>query len=283
MKKHFRDCPMCNVEISYSTKYTKINAEKNDNVCRSCASSGENNAMYGMSGDKNPFFGKTHTKKIKEYQSKIKIGKTHTKETKEKLSKLSKGVNNAMYGKSFYDIWVKKYGKSKADDKLSKYKTKQSLLNSGENNNMYGKPSPKGSGNGWSGWYKGWFFRSLNELTFMVNVIERFGFSWESGEKNKWVVKYDDYNGIEKNYFSDFILNNRYMVESKPKKLWNSDSVIRKKNGAIKFCEKNNLKYKMVDVGKLKFNQIERLYNNGDLKFMDRYELKYKEWKKKKK
>jgi len=281
MEKYIRNCPKCNSEIHYSTKYVRINAEKNNNVCRSCASSGENNAMYGMKGDKNPFFGQKHSEETKKRQSKIKIGKTHSDKTKEKLSKLSKGVNNGMYGKSFYNVWVDKFGKSKADDKLSKYKNKQSLLNSGENNNMYGKPSPKGSGNGWSGWYKGWFFRSLNELTFMVNVIERFGFSWESGEENKWVVKYVDYNGVEKTYFSDFVLNNKYMVESKPKKLWNSDSVIRKKNGAIEFCKKNNLKYKMVDIGRLKFNQIEKLYNNGDLKFLERYVLKYKEWIKK--
>ena len=281
MKKYVRNCPKCNVEISYSTKYTKVNAEKNNNVCRSCASSGENNGMYGMVGEKNPFFGKTHTKETKEKQSKLKIGKTHTKETKEILSNLSKGKNNGMYGKSFYDVWINKYGKIEADKKFKKYKKNQSLLNRGENNNMYGKPSPKGSGNGWSGWYKNWFFRSLNELTFMINVIERFNFKWENGESNEWRVKYLDYDGNQRNYFPDFILNDKYMIECKPKKLWNSDSIVRKRKSAIIFCKTKGLKYKMIDVGKLSFDEIQKLYENGEIKFTDRYELKFKKWKQK--
>jgi hypothetical protein len=39
---------------------------------------------------------------------------------------------------------------------------------------MYGKPSPNGSGNGW-------YFISLHELSYMVNVIERFKLKWNSG------------------------------------------------------------------------------------------------------
>ena len=34
---------------------------------------------------------------------------------------------------------------------------------------MYGRFSPRGSGNGWSGWYKEWYFRSLLELSYMIN------------------------------------------------------------------------------------------------------------------
>ncbi len=44
----------------------------------------------------------------------------------------------------------------------------------GEGNNMYGRPSPQGSGNGWSGWYKERYFRSLRELMFLI-YAERFG------------------------------------------------------------------------------------------------------------
>jgi hypothetical protein len=36
---------------------------------------------------------------------------------------------------------------------------------------MYGKPSPQGSGNGWSGWYKGKYFRSIMELSFIVEYL----------------------------------------------------------------------------------------------------------------
>ena len=64
------------------------------------------------------------------------------------ISKLVKGKGNPMYGKSIYEVWVKKYGKNIAETKMSKFKKLQSKLNSGENNSMYGKPSPKNSGNG---------------------------------------------------------------------------------------------------------------------------------------
>jgi hypothetical protein len=62
-------------------------------------------------------------------------------------------------------------------------KKKMSDSISGEKNFWFGKPSPVGSGNGWSGWYKGWYFRSLLELSFMIKVIERFKFSWKSADR----------------------------------------------------------------------------------------------------
>ena len=42
---------------------------------------------------------------------------------------------------------------------------------SGEQNPMFGKQTPTGAGNGWSGWYKDWYFRSLGELSYVVNVL----------------------------------------------------------------------------------------------------------------
>ena len=148
-------------------------------------------------------------------ESKAKItegrdySKYKTKEFRDKISKLNKGSNNPMYGKSFYDVWLKKYGKEVADQKMTEYRQKQSELNSGENNNMYGKPSPNGSGNGWSGWYNGWFFRSIRELSYMIKVIERYNLKWESGETNKWKIQYKDYDGLIRNYFPDFIIKSK--------------------------------------------------------------------------
>lgn len=270
-----RVCPKCGCEINYKSISGYNNAILKDSVCRICAASGENNGMFGKNGDKNPFFGKKHSKETIEKQSKIKLGKKHKLESINKMIGLSSGDKNPMYGKNFYQIWVDKYGKEIADEKLKDNKEKHSINNSGEGNPMYGKPSPTGSGNGWSGWYKGWYFRSLRELTYMIKVIERFNLNWVSGESNQYKIEYIDYKGNKRNYFPDFIINEKYIIESKPKKLWNSDGVIRKKEAAIKFCEKMGLKYKLVDVGKISDTEIKTLYDNGLIIFLPRYEEKY--------
>jgi hypothetical protein len=141
---------------------------------------------------------------------------------------------------------------------------------------MFGKPSPTGSGNGWSGWYKGWYFRSLRELTYMIKIIERFNLKWVSGESKKYKIKYQDFKGNDRNYFPDFIINNKYVVECKPKKLWGSDNVIRKTKAALNYCELNGLKYKKIDIGILTDNEIKNLYIKGEIKFLPKYEEKFK-------
>jgi len=270
-----RECPQCKSDIIYKSKLGYENAIKNGSVCRKCASSGERNGMYGKVGDANPFFGKTHSKETLEKQSKVKLGKKHTKESLLKMKNLSSGDKNGMFGKTFYEVWVEKYGKEIADKKMIIYREKQSINNSGELNRMYGKPSPMGSGNGWSGWYKGWYFRSLRELTYMVKIIERFNLKWESAETNKYKIEYISYNGNKRNYFPDFIISDKYLIESKPRKLWSSDNVVRKKEAALIFCNNNNLIYKLIDIGVLTHEEIKSLYDNQLIKFLNRYEIKY--------
>lgn len=275
--KFIRNCPNCKIELGYKTELGYIKANENNSICRKCASSGENNGMYGKFGDKNPFFNKNHTRETLEKQSKIKLGKKHTKETLIKMKGLSSGENNGMYGKSIYSVWVEKYGREVADQKMNELKEKHSFNSKGDKNNMYGKQSPSGSGNGWSGWYNGWYFRSIRELTYMIKIIERFKLNWVSGESNEYKIEYLDYNGNKRNYFPDFIINNKYIVESKPKKLWGSDNVKRKKEAAIKYCVEMGLKYKIVDVGKISDEELKRLYYKKEIKFIDRYDKKFKE------
>ena len=54
-------------------------------------------------------------------------GKKLSKESKEKISKKVSGKNNPMYGKTFYDIWVEKYGKEKANKMLIEWNNKKKL------------------------------------------------------------------------------------------------------------------------------------------------------------
>jgi len=273
-----RVCFDCKIDIIYKSKSGYETAIKNNSICRKCAASGEKNGMYGKSGDLNPFYGKSHSEETIIKLKKVERGYTQTKEFRKKISDLTSGNNNPMYGKNVYDIWFEKYGEEIANKKLLITKKKHSDNNSGEGNPMYGKPSPNGSGNGWSGWYNGWFFRSLKELTYMIEVIERFNLKWESAETNKCKIQYEDYKGTPRNYFPDFIIEGKYIIEVKPKKLWDSDSVIRKRKAGELFCVENGLKYKITDITCISDKKILSLYNKGKIKFTNRYEIKFKEW-----
>jgi hypothetical protein len=287
-----RKCPICDITISYSNKYSMMKADKKNSNCKSCGLKlsitddrrermrqrvlGENNPMYGKFGELNPFFNKHHTEESKQ---KIREKKDYsvykTEEFRNKLRNLTSGENNPMYGKSVYDVWVEKYGEETANIKLMEFKITQSKNSSGRNNPMYGKPSPVGSGNGWSGWYNGWFFRSIKELSYMINVIEKYNLKWVSAESNLYQMNYVDYKGNNRTYTADFILNDKYLIEIKPKKLWGSDSVIRKKTSAINFCKENNLIYKLRDTPNLSSEKLKKLYNTKQIIFTDRYEKKF--------
>jgi hypothetical protein len=178
-------------------------------------------------------------------------------------------VFKAFLGKTYEEL----YGKEKA----LKMKNRLSVLNSGENNGMFGKPSPKGTGNGWSGWYKNWYFRSLRELSFMINYIERFNLKWQTLENKKYAIPYINYEGTKRNYFPDFLINNKYIIEVKPKKLWNSIDVKNKKDAAEKFCEKNNLIYKLIDPFQISEKIILNLYMTKQIIFSSKYEEKFKQ------
>ena len=292
MEKYIRRCPTCGKTIEYKTIYNLKNAERDERQCKSCGIKssiteerrenmrirvlGENNPMFGKFGELNPFFNKTHTKESKMKMIENKDYSVYkTEEFKEKMSKLSSGKNNSMYGKSVYDIWVKKYGVEIANNKLKELKLKQSKNSSGKNNPMFGKPSPIGSGNGWSGWYKGWYFRSIKELSYMIYVIERNGIEWVTAESNNFKIKYLDYKNQERTYTADFILNGKYLIEIKPKKLWKSDLVTRKQESAIRFCDDNNLIYKLRDVPSLTFEEIKKLYLTNIIIFTERYNKKF--------
>lgn len=77
----------------------------------------------------------------------------------------------------------------------------------------------------------------------------------------------------------DFILNNKYMIEIKPKKLWKSYTTTKKKNKAIEYCKQNNLKYKLIDINISKnLKLINELYKNKQIKFTGKSEERYNKW-----
>ena len=271
----YRKCPECDKNIFYKEEASRKNAEKRKSLCKSCS----------KIGCKNSFYNKKHSKKtlnkIKKTQETSKawidsIEKKRTKEYKEYMSEKMSGENNGRYGKgSLYDIWLKKYGKEEAEKKHIEWRSKLSDSFSGEKNHMFGKPSPIGSGNGWSGWYKNWYFRSLRELSYMINEIEFNNLSWENGEKSKYKIPYIDWKGNKRNYFPDFVVDNKFMIECKPLNLHNSVDVIQKKEAAELFCLKNNLEYILIEPEVLGFEDIKKLYDDNLIKFLPKYEEKF--------
>jgi hypothetical protein len=101
------------------------------------------------------------------------------------------GKDNHFFGKSYEKIIIEKYGNEEGFKKIKEKKQNMNKRMSGINNPMYGKPSPEGSGNGWSGWYKGFYFRSLMELSFIKLMIDN-DIKIKSGEKEIFSIKYYD-------------------------------------------------------------------------------------------
>ena len=285
-----RNCPKCNKEIIYANKYNLKNAEEKNSFCKSCAVksgiteeerikkkerfSGKNNPMHGKTGEENPFYGKKHSAETIDIFKNVDRSYTKTDEFRKKISNVTIGKNNPMYNRSMHECWVEKYGEDIANLKLIGFKEKQSKLSKGNNNPMFGKTSPKGSGNGWSGWYNGWFFRSILELSYMINIIERFKLKWENAEIAKYKVPYK-INNFDRTYRADFIINSKYMLEIKPVALRNTEINILKKNAAISFCKNTGLIYKITSCRILTDQEIAELFNTDKIKFTKICEIKY--------
>lgn len=273
-KKLKRNCPTCNCEIIYKNERRYNKALLENCNCKNCTAIQQ---FKNLDKDikagkrKNGFADKKHTDDVK-YRLSL-VDKSYM--SKLDYSWVKSGKESSMYGRSLYSIWIEKYGKEVADHKLIDFKAKISKATSGKNNPMYGKPSPQGTGNGWKGWYNGIFFRSILELSFLVNYVDRFKMKMESGEKAKYAIQYKDYRGVDRTYFPDYIINNKYMVEVKPKKLINSPSIKAKTNAAIKWCNINKLKYKILEPFKIDKQILINLYNNKEVVFSKKYEDRF--------
>ena len=263
----YRYCPLCGIKIYHKNKENRIKTENLKCSCIECKCKIQREKNMG---ELNPFYGKHHSEKNKELYKKIHKGKRYSINTEFKKGQIFTNK------KSIQEYWVKKYGEKIANEKMIIWKNKLSEANKGEKNSMYGKPSPIGTGNGWSGWYNNWYFRSLLELSYMIFIIERFNLNWENGEKKKNRIPYVKGNN-NKNYFPDFIINKKYVIEFKPKKLWGTEENKLKFFYGKKYCEKNGLIFKVVDIYKIKKEELINLYKYGKIKFTKKYEIKINE------
>ena len=267
-----KNCPVCGNEQHYNHRTSFWKAKKDNRICSRCSAIKRNKSYteeekkiinkkisLSTSGEKNGFFGKKHTDDAKQ-----KI-----KSSRKLQTNLRKGPNN-------YQVWLAKYGKEEADRRFESWRSRVGCH--GENHPCYGKPSPHGSGNGWKGWYGNFFFRSLRELTYIVNVIEKDNLNWISAETKKMSIKYVDWDGTQRTYRADFLVDNKFLVEIKPLKLHNSPNVLLKKKAAEEFCKLNGYIYIIQDPGILDKNTLKELYKNKKICFEKRYEEKFKDY-----
>lgn len=268
-KKYSRICPQCKKELFHTKKGNRDYAERRNKLCTSCVQIGKN------VGEKNGFFGKKHSQKtIDQIQEKTKKFRKERAQTEEFKKWFLEKISNK---RSVYSIWVEKYGEEKARELQNEKNLKHSKRMSGSGNSMYSRPSPIGSGNGWSGWYKGWYFRSLLELSYMVNYIEKEKLNWESAESKEYQIKYLDFEGKVRNYYPDFVIDGNKLVEIKPKRLWSSDKVKRKMEAGIEFAKNNGYEYIIIDPVRLSIDEVKDLFDKNMIKFLPRYEKKYLE------
>lgn len=199
-----------------------------------------------------------------------KCGLEKAIELKKKLSLRNSGKNNPNWNGIYRGTRIIKKGKTYeeifGDKKADEIKKKLSDNNTGKNNPMYGKPSPKKSGNGWSGYYEGYYFRSLLELSYLKYLLDN-KVKFESGEKKKYLIEYK-LNGINRTYHPDFyLIDTNEIIELKPKKIINSFL------NTLKFkAAKNTLgnKFKILtqdDIKVLDISEIQKLIKIKKIQF----------------
>ena len=138
---------------------------------------------------------------------------------------------------------------------------------------MYGKPAPLDCGTGWKGWYKGRFFRSLLELSFMVNYLDKNNLQYSSGEQPWYRIKYVDSSGVKRSYSADFVVGNQ-LIEIKPSKRINDPVNILKKGAAVEWCCKNGYVYSIKterDFDPLSYRDIYELCRKKEIKLLAKY------------
>ena len=124
-------------------------------------------------------------------------------------------------------------------------------------------------GYGYCGRYNGVYFRSLNELSFMI-YLDNKNISWKSAEnKNYCVIYYDSTKKKDRRYYPDFIVENRLIVEIKPKDFWKSNEVRCKAEAAKTHFEKYNLLYKIIDFSQ-NLDKIKIEYLKGNITFKEK-------------
>jgi hypothetical protein len=285
VNKQERKCPQCSKTLTYSSIKTRNRAEKQNKWCVKCRSK-EVNSRIGIGkyrlanrrsyrGADNPFFDRKHHSVSKLLMSANRDNeKYHTEEFRKKISLATSGEKNPMYGRSYVDVWRDRYGIELANSMLEKHRDILSKAMAGENNPMWGRSPSHKAGAGWSGWYDGWFFRSLRELSYVIRILEPSNIEWKSGETIS--IPYVS-NGHSRTYRPDFLVNDK-VIEIKPLAMQSLPINVCKFSAARDWCTKLNLEFVVCDVRVLTLEELRVL----DVVFTAATLRRIEKWKKQK-
>lgn len=255
------DCPSCGRPRHFARQANVERARNNGSTCKKCSNGGQRNPQFGKKLDPATIAKRTAT---------WRANGSNVEQAKSQLQRVTNRT-------PLHQIWSEKYGVEEADRRLAEFRVKQSASHRGTQNSMFGKPSPQGSGNGWSGWYRGQYFRSLRELALMV-LMDHVGLAWRSAETREYAIPYVDPLGAPRTYFADFIVEDKVLVESKPMRLWGTPLVACKRSAAVAFCSEREWAYCMYETQPLPYPQMKALHDEGVLVWLPRYATLFDAW-----
>jgi endogenous inhibitor of DNA gyrase (YacG/DUF329 family) len=277
-----RNCPICNTKLFYSSEEGLQSAIKNNNLCKVCAKKESN------IGKSNPMQGRNFYDVWLEKYGKEEADKKQKQWQENICKRKNKGKDNPNYGGKYSRFegaikWCQENQKGKkfeeiyGEERAKEIKRKLSNASSGSNNPMYGKEAPNGSGNGWSGHYKGHYFRSMLELYYLIYLIDN-DINFEKGEQKKFYVPYK-FDNINKTYRPDYyLIDNDEVIEIKPSALLNI------KINKLKFeaaRQKYGDKFKILtekEIVKIELDYLYNLYIDKIIVFDKGYDVKFENY-----
>lgn len=262
--EHSRPCPMCNEKIYYTEKSSMINGDKRNTTCDTCRTIDEIkrksilNRTCKFCG--NIVVHKSYKNCIRAIKENSRCAKCPRKKRVEILKKNI--ISRRVCPRCSKEIFAKGPDNvARSAHRLCKF-CAQSI-----------KPPRTGLGNGCSGWYMGNYFRSTYELNYIVNFLPSYKI-WESAENNKFRIEYTDASGKIRNYYPDFFVDNKFLIEIKPAYKQSEANVLIKKKAAEEWCLIYGYEYMMIDPGPIEIDIMLELYDLKIVKFLDHWERK---------
>lgn len=194
-----------------------------------------------VSGNKNPFYGKKHTK-----QTKQKMSENHA-DFGGNNNPFKKWIENKDNRKRWLQS-INKYHKSIRNNPELNKKRRERLSKTAANAHINGKLYGYGRGH-----KNGYFYSKKQNLKIYYRSSYELKFlEWcEKNDEIKQFVPCDffikyEFNGMTKRYIPDFIINKLIVVEIKPKTLINTKQNKAKFLFGNRYCEQNKMKYSII-------------------------------------